>query len=319
MTTSVHIAKGQGLTQALKSYAQQNGYDVSRISKQNWTNTINELETIQKSREENNLNSIYTEVNSSKPYGNMLVKEGNIEFSEGEMQSLFTAMGLQLKTETPAADTVQTEPEAAQNNPETVTAEPEIAEAEPAEVETPANPAVEDSETKADKYESWTTDISLGEKDDSNVFQFKSDDSHDADSYNKDLAKLAEEYIEKYDTDGDGEISFDEFKKYELSQIAGDNIDEKSLKSAEKTLKTTFKNLNVETEETKDTLDKREIMNFFFSTDSLDSDDFAADGSVSGKSYKMMSNALADNGSDGKTIKGFLSRNFQAFFKNFGN
>lgn len=94
---SIQVAKGQGLTQALKSYAESKGYDVSNISKQNWVDTIGKLEKIQSDRKENNLDSIYTEVKSNKPYSNMLVHEGNIEFSEGEVQSLFVTMGLETK------------------------------------------------------------------------------------------------------------------------------------------------------------------------------------------------------------------------------
>ena len=94
---SIQIGKGQGLTQALKSYAESKGYDVSNISKQNWVDTISTLEQIQADHKENNQNSIYTDVKSDKQYGNMLVHEGTVDFSDGEIQSLFNKMGLETK------------------------------------------------------------------------------------------------------------------------------------------------------------------------------------------------------------------------------
>ncbi|MCM1264668.1 MAG: hypothetical protein NC200_00590 [Candidatus Gastranaerophilales bacterium] len=94
---SIQISKGQGLTQALKSYAESKGYDTSKITKENWMDTIGNLEKIQSDHKENEQNSIYTDVKTSKPYGNMLVHEGNVEFSEGEIQTLFASMGLETK------------------------------------------------------------------------------------------------------------------------------------------------------------------------------------------------------------------------------
>lgn len=48
---SIQVSKGQGLTQALQTYAKNNGYDVSGIDKKDWENTIFKLEKIQDSRE----------------------------------------------------------------------------------------------------------------------------------------------------------------------------------------------------------------------------------------------------------------------------
>lgn len=43
---SIQVSKGQGLTQALQTYAKNNGYDVSGIDKKDWENTIFKLEKI---------------------------------------------------------------------------------------------------------------------------------------------------------------------------------------------------------------------------------------------------------------------------------
>ena len=64
---SIQVSKGQGLTQALQTYAKNNGYDISGIDKKDWENTIFKLEKIQDSREKNNETSIYTKVETTKP------------------------------------------------------------------------------------------------------------------------------------------------------------------------------------------------------------------------------------------------------------
>jgi hypothetical protein len=87
---SIQVSKGQGLTQAFKSYAQQQGYDVSKITNKNWADTINEFKDIQTRRNSNNQPAIYSG-------SNMTIHEGNINFSEGEIQNIFVAMGLETK------------------------------------------------------------------------------------------------------------------------------------------------------------------------------------------------------------------------------
>lgn len=182
---SIQVSKGQGLTQALQTYAKNNGYDVSGIDKKDWENTIFKLEKIQDSREKNN------------------------------------------------------------------------------------------------------------------------------------------------------ETSYDEFEAYEVKHTK-DNAENESeadadIEAAKASLKTIFNHLNVDTESSKDDLDKEEIMNYFFSMDSLDSEKYTADGYVSQNSYIKMQNALADDENveqkdkDGNVIKKddrqgnmifeFLKRNYNEYFK----
>lgn len=95
---SISIGKGQGLTHGLKTYAESLGYDTSKISQQNWNDTITKLEYIQRDRADENKNSIYsTDTTKSGWQGKMVVQEGNVEFTDGEMESLLTSMGLQTK------------------------------------------------------------------------------------------------------------------------------------------------------------------------------------------------------------------------------
>lgn len=97
---SISIGKGQGLTQGLQAYAKAQGYDTSKITKENWENTITKLEYIQRDRKEENQASIYsTDSTKSGWQGKMVVQEGAIEFSDGEMEALLATMGLKTKAE----------------------------------------------------------------------------------------------------------------------------------------------------------------------------------------------------------------------------
>lgn len=292
--TTVHVSKGQGLTQALKSYAMNNGYDVSGIKKQDWLNTIDRLEHIQKSREENRISileteknpdinqvmdyalyelpDIYTEVKTNKPYGNMRVYEGDIEFTDAELHSLLNSMGL---------------------------------------------------ETKSEAYENWTISV-VNNYENGDVgcgnFQLKSDSSHDAESYNKDLADFADEYIKNYDNNGDGEISFDEFMAFETKQTTEniENIDQEVFNEVKNLLKPVFTHLNVDTESSKDTIDKKEVMNFMLSMDALDDDkNYTADGYIQPATFSLMNALLADDGVNGKKISNFLSENYNTYRNQF--
>ena len=93
--------------------------------------------------------------------------------------------------------------------------------------------------------------------------------------------------------------TYDEFEAYEVKHTK-DNAENESeadadIEAAKASLKTIFNHLNVDTESSKDDLDKEEIMNYFFSMDLLDSEKYTADGYVSQNSYIKMQNALADD------------------------
>lgn len=126
------------------------------------------------------------------------------------------------------------------------------------------------------------------------------------------------------------------YKNLRLLRETKDNAENESeadadIEAAKASLKTIFNHLNVDTESSKDNLDKEEIMNYFFSMDSLDSEKYTADGYVSQNSYIKMQNALADDENveqkdkDGNVIKKddrqgnmifeFLKRNYNEYFK----
>lgn len=97
---SITIGRGQGITHGLKAYAQYLGYDVSKITPENWNETIKRLEYIQRDRESAKQESIYsTDTTKSGWQGKMVVNEGKINFTDGEFESLVVSMGLQNKAE----------------------------------------------------------------------------------------------------------------------------------------------------------------------------------------------------------------------------
>lgn len=283
MGTTLTIARNQGLTQALKAYADNKGYDVSKITSKNWQDTIKQLEEIQTRREENNEASIYTNKGTKNNWHNkMVVKEGNIDFSDNEMDSLLRAMGLEISK--PEPDT-----------------------------------------TKATAFNNWMNSIAMNPTEEIEKFQVKADGSKTADAYNADLKNISTQYIQQYDKDGDSMISFDEYLENELKDL-GDisNLspeEQQALANAKETLNASFDKMNVDNEaQSKDKLDIREVMNFFFTMDSAN-EETKADGYIEKDELLALNNGLQDTSTEedsyGNTIKSFLSNNFNAIFKNF--
>lgn len=174
-------------------------------------------------------------------------------------------------------------------------------------------------EDKVEDFEDWTVNVSKDEEGTPSVFQIKGDDTHSIDAFNDDLLHFSKEYIERYDENGDGQISMDEFVKKEVEQTLEntdeDELDEEALALAKESLKTVFDNLNIDKDSSKDKLDVREIMNYVFSMDSMN-DDFTADGSITQEEYIGMTMVLASNQTQ-KTVQAYLKSNYDAFFKDY--
>ena len=174
-------------------------------------------------------------------------------------------------------------------------------------------------EDKVEDYENWTVNVAKDEKNAPSVFQIKDENTHTEAEYNTDLMHFAKEYVERYDSDGNGQISMDEFVEKEVEQtmanIDKDNLDEEALNAAKENLKLVFSRLNVDKNASKDGLDEKEIMNYFFSMDSMN-DNFSADGSISKEEYIDMTLLLADTHTSG-SIEKYLKANYDAFFKDY--
>lgn len=271
---SISIGKGQGLTQGLKAYAQYLGYDVSKITSQNWNDTITRLEYIQRDREADNKPSVFSTDNTKSGWqGKMVVKEGNIDFTDAEMESLLASMGLQ---------------------------------------------------TKAEGYESWATYASKEPMLDHGSFKLNKDGNKDTDAYLEELEQVSKDYIEIYDENKDGKIDFDEFTIYKNDwfKVFNKNASEQQVKTENEKFERIFNHLNVDNEkDSKDSLDTREIMNFFFCTDSMNPDNQKYDGYVSNDEYNIMMDFLTEkhtkDGDNSDIIQGFLNRHFDKYFKNY--
>lgn len=285
---SISIANGQGLTQGLKAYAEAQGYDTSKISKQNWESTISRLEEIQASRAKNNQNSIYTDyANKSGWQGKMVVNQGNVEFSDAEVQSLFASMGLQTSAQGYENWTVAVDKTLASN---------------------PSALLTEKGQNKT-----------VGTV---KMFSYK---QGDAASYFEQLGKFAGDYVAIMDENNDGKISKSEFFKYEEAQTRKEGtkpVNEQDLAQALKSAEVIFNRLNInDKSDSKDALDKTEIANFFFTMDKTP--DGLAEGEISFDNYFSFMASISDeakldekgNKSAGMLIVEFLNQGYNAVKK----
>ena len=270
---SISISKGQGLTQGLKAYAEAKGYDTSKISKQNWESTISRLEEIQASRVNNKQNSIYTDdANKSGWQGKMVVNQGNVEFSDAEVQSLFASMGLQTSAQGYENWTVAVDKTLA-SNPSALLTE------------------------KGQNNSVGTV----------KMFSYK---QGDAPSYFEQLGKFASDYVDIMDENKDGIISKTEFFKYENAQTKKEakDINAQDLEQALKSAEVIFNRLNINNKsDSKDALDKTEIANFFFTMDKTPGG--LADGEISVDNYLSFMTCISDEAkydNDGKKSAGML-------------
>lgn len=143
---------------------------------------------------------------------------------------------------------------------------------------------------RADKWQDWTTNVATGSKNAKSGFNISKEQDSNSSVFMKDLEKISKQYINQYDSDGDGKISYEEFEKYEVNQLKSKNknIDENTLQNALKDLKILYANLNQDNKgDSKAKLDKGEVMNMFYT--------------MSG------SNGYADNGKE-MQVGGYISQ-----------
>lgn len=132
----------------------------------------------------------------------------------------------------------------------------------------PLDDTVEE-ETRADKFDEWTNSEENyeaainGEK----VDEFKMFDINLA-TYSSDLKDFSQEYINKYDEDGDGAWNIDEFTNM---ATAGAGIDEENKEEYEVLYNQLFTNLNID--DNKDVINAAEFASFLYTAD-VDWDNF---------------------------------------------
>lgn len=115
-TTKITIKKNQGITQALFDLVKQQKMEISdgKIDANEWSATMKKLNEIQSSREQAGQKGIYSGGEGTDWHKNYIVHEGDqLEFTEAEMNDLYSAMGVSLKKgEKPASPTAPTAPKA---------------------------------------------------------------------------------------------------------------------------------------------------------------------------------------------------------------
>ena len=98
-TVKIHIQKNKGITHALLSFVQSQNMEMSdgSISKDEWLTTLNKLKEIQSKRADDK--KIYRGGEDTSNYKeNFLVDEGDIEFTQEEMNELYQAMGVTISS-----------------------------------------------------------------------------------------------------------------------------------------------------------------------------------------------------------------------------
>jgi hypothetical protein len=113
---TIKIQQGQGITQALKQFADDQNMkksDGTKISFKEWTATIDLIEEIQQKRQAAKDKPIFTGENNRKDYKNSFVVHTGqeIEFSAEEMESLYKAMGVSSSTQPTPEEVENEEPE----------------------------------------------------------------------------------------------------------------------------------------------------------------------------------------------------------------
>lgn len=166
--------------------------------------------------------------------------------------------------------------------------------------------------SKGQSFNNWSIDVSKNIGLNNEPKDFIVSDKKDTNEFLGDFVDLTRSYIKEYDTDGDGVISFDEFKAKE-TQIAKDNY---ANEPDEETLKLAFDRLNVEKDdEYGDKLSEKEVFSYFMGLDRLQN----GDGKITKEEYSMMSLSLADksdkDNAPGKMVTEYLKDIYSQLFK----
>jgi len=127
-------------------------------------------------------------------------------------------------------------------------------------------------QNKAEGYEKWNLGIRMSPTTDFGSYKVNKDGNTDPNAYNAELSQMARDYIKLYDLNGDGKISVMEFMGYEYSQGKTHGLSDKEIMSQMGGVMNTFVKLDInDSGDSQKALDEREITNFFFTMDSLDS------------------------------------------------
>lgn len=245
---SIDINAKQGLTQALRDYANKNNLksaDGSGITQIEWDATIAKLKSIQGARAK------------AQPKGTSIfqnnvdvVKQGKVEFSDSEFKEILAAMGLSSVTSAPPA--AGATPPVAGSTPPPATP-PTNGTTPPAESkapEAPINPSFDDWAKNAYKAiangedPSKIVDLRFVEDDYDKALEAK-DDRATKEAYKKGLFNLANQHIKLADKDSDSKVSFEEYIAKEAAELQSVNAELKLTGNVKRELQSSFKNLDI--------------------------------------------------------------------------
>ena len=172
---------------------------------------------------------------------------------------------------------------------------------------------------KAYQFEQWSVKVDKGESG-PNSFRIARYGNINSSDYRSDLKQLSKDYISIMDTDGDEQISYDEFEKYHEKELYDNekNVSLEQLGQAKEVLKDIYARLNVDNENASmNKLDYREIMNYFHTMDTNNDNGLTSDGYVTRDEYISTSLMLADKTKVGQTFEKYLKYNFDTKFKDY--
>lgn len=259
---SIDINAKQGLTQALRDYANKNNLkaaDGSGITQIEWDATIAKLKSIQDSRanaQPQGASIFKTDVN--------IVKQGKVEFSDAEFKEILTAMGLSSETTLPPAAGV-TPPAGGTTSKADVATPPANDSTPKANVATPpanaVTPKVQLESNLNVNFVEWAKngykliangedpskvkDLRFVEDDYDTALELK-DDKATKEAYIKGLYKLTNQHIKLADKDSDSKISLDEYIAKEAADQQSVNVGFKLTGNVKSELKNSFENMDID-------------------------------------------------------------------------
>ena len=120
------------------------------------------------------------------------------------------------------------------------------------------------------------------------------------------------------DTDKDGAVSFDEFVKFNVDEAKkNSDISDEKIKQMMRELKKIYDKLNIfKGGDSKDKIDEREMMTYFFTMD-INNDEMKSDGFISKNEYIDSNIMLADDSKVGQLFEKCLLTNYINIFQNY--
>ena len=167
-------------------------------------------------------------------------------------------------------------------------------------------------------FAAWSVKVDKNDPTAAEKFRVNRQGNTDPKEYFNLLNKLSKEYIALMDTDKDGAVSFDEFLKFNVDEAKqNSDITYAQIKQMTPELKKIYDKLNIfNGEGSKDKIDEREMMAFFFAMDT-NNDDLKSDGFISKTEYIDTNIMLSDNSKVGQVFEKYFRTNYFELFHNY--